>query len=95
MPRKSEIACWVCGHNAEPGTGHLEILKRMRIRISEAVFDEDTAPRDLASLSRRLQDLTQEIDTLEERLRLEGKSTNVSANNNSAKATAKWDPSEV
>lgn len=90
--RNDTIACWVCGHNAEPGSGQLELLKRMRIRISEAVFSEDIAARDLASLSRRLQDLNTEIATLEERAQLEGKTP---SGNTDGKSTSSWDDAEV
>lgn len=89
--RNDTLACWVCGHNAEPGSGQLELLKRMRIRISEAVFDEDIAARDLASLSRRLQDLNNEIATLEERARLEGTSSGSTDN----KSSSDWKPADL
>lgn len=93
MTKNDTIACWVCGHNAEPGSGHLELLKRLRIHISQAVFAETTAPRDLASLSRRLQDLTKEIDILEERAQLEGKSSGSTTNDKSI--SEGYDSSEV
>lgn len=90
--RDDTIPCWVCGHNTQPGSGHLEMLKRMRIRVSEAVFSDETAPRDLASLTRRLQDIVKEIDTLEERQRLEGKTPSGSTD---SKSIGDYDPDDV
>lgn len=52
---------------------HLALLRSMRKRIADAVSDPDTAPRDLASLTRRLQDVSREATTLEEKQRQEGK----------------------
>lgn len=42
-----------------------ELLVSMRDRIAKAVSDPDCPPRDLASLTRRLQDIAKEIDLLE------------------------------
>lgn len=50
---------------------HLKLLYALRDRVAAAVSDEGTPPRDLASLTRRLQDIAEKIDTLEERERLE------------------------
>ena len=41
------------------------LLKRTRLRLETAVFDEGTPPRDLASLTRRLLEVSQEIERLE------------------------------
>lgn len=52
---------------------HLALLRSMRRRIAEAVNNPDCPARDLASLSRRLQDVSREVTTLEEKERQEGK----------------------
>lgn len=43
----------------------LELLVAMRDRIAKTISDPDCPPRDLASLTRRLQDIAKEIDVLE------------------------------
>lgn len=55
---------------AESGS-HLVLLKSMRRRIAEAVADPDCPARDLASLTRRLQDVSREITSIEEKLSAE------------------------
>lgn len=40
-------------------------LRRLHERISFAVFDPETPPRDLASLSRRLMEISKEIEAIE------------------------------
>ncbi|ADL71353.1 hypothetical protein CRIMD_7 [Mycobacterium phage CrimD] len=40
-------------------------LRRLHERISAAVFDDETPPRDLASLSRRLMEISKEIEAIE------------------------------
>jgi len=98
MPRKHTEVCWACGCNAEFGTDHLALLKKMRLRISKSVFDDDTPPRDLAALTRRLQDIAREIDTLEERARAEGRDRPSNDNTNNATGDDKpggWDDSQV
>jgi hypothetical protein len=42
-----------------------ELLIAMRDRIASTVSNPDCPPRDLASLTRRLQDIAKELDTLE------------------------------
>lgn len=42
-----------------------ELLVAMRDRIAKTISDPDCPPRDLASLTRRLQDIAKEIDVLE------------------------------
>lgn len=49
---------------AEKGT-HLDLLVAMRERIAKTVADEKCPPRDLAALTRRLQDIATEIAALE------------------------------
>lgn len=41
------------------------LLKRTLLRLEAAVFDEGTPPRDLASLTRRLLEVSREIERLE------------------------------
>ena len=45
--------------------GYLGLLHRTLRRLETAVFNEDTPPRDLASLTRRLLELSREIERLE------------------------------
>jgi hypothetical protein len=49
---------------AESGS-RLELLVAMRDRVASAVSDPNCPPRDLAALTRRLQDIAKEIDQLE------------------------------
>ena len=44
---------------------HRSLLKRTLLRLETAVFDEGTPPRDLASLTRRLLEVSREIERLE------------------------------
>lgn len=49
---------------AEAGD-HRELLVAMRSRIARAVQDTECPPRELAALTRRLQDIAKEIDALD------------------------------
>ena len=51
---------------------HRSLLVSMRERIASAVSDADCPPRDLASLTRRLQDISKEIEALDLRAKEEG-----------------------
>lgn len=44
---------------------HRELLVAMRDRIAHAVSNSDCPPRDLAALTRRLQDIAKELESLE------------------------------
>lgn len=44
---------------------YMRLLEKTLIRLESAVFDEGTPPRDLASLTRRLLEVSQEIERLE------------------------------
>ena len=66
-PRRSSVA------EAAQSGDRLELLVAMRDRIAKTISDPDCPPRDLASLTRRLQDIAKEIDVLE----LSGGSTSV------------------
>lgn len=46
---------------------YLPLLRRTLKRLEQAVFDLDTPPRDLAALSRRLLEVSREIERLEGR----------------------------
>ena len=54
---------------------HRELLVKMRDRIESAVFDPKCPPRDLASLTRRLQDIAKEIESIDLRASQEVKSS--------------------
>jgi hypothetical protein len=56
---------------AESGD-HRALLVAMRSRIARAVSDPDCPPRDLAALTRRLQDISKEVEMIDLRLREEG-----------------------
>ncbi|MGE8691851.1 hypothetical protein [Bifidobacterium bifidum] len=47
------------------GNGYLDLLKSTLSRLKAAVFDADTPPRDLAALTRRLLEVSREIERLE------------------------------
>lgn len=50
---------------------HRELLVAMRERIARAVTDPECPPRDLAALSRRLQDIAKEIESIDLRAKEE------------------------
>lgn len=64
-PRAKSVA-----EAAESGD-HRGLLVAMRDRIAKAVSDPDTNPRDLAALTRRLQDIAHEIEAIDQRARQE------------------------
>ena len=51
---------------------HRSLLLAMRERIATTVSNPDCQPRDLAALTRRLQDISKEIEALDLRAREEG-----------------------
>jgi hypothetical protein len=51
---------------------HRALLVAMRERIAQAVSDPDCPPRDLAALTRRLQDIAKEIEGIDLRAKEEG-----------------------
>ena len=58
---------------AAAATGdHRSLLVAMRERIAKTVSDPDCPPRDLAALTRRLQDISKEIEALDLRAKEEG-----------------------
>jgi hypothetical protein len=50
---------------------HRDLLIAMRDRIAKAVANEDCPPRDLAALTRRLQDIAKEIESIDLRSKQE------------------------
>lgn len=50
---------------------HLDLLVAMQERIARTVSNPDCPPRDLASLTRRLQDISKEIEQLKLRMKQE------------------------
>lgn len=52
---------------AASGGSHRELLVAMRDRIAVAVSNPECPPRDLAALTRRLQDIAKEIEALDRR----------------------------
>lgn len=70
---------------------HLALLRTIRKRIATAVSNEETPARDLASLSRRLQDVSREIATLEEKERQEKKGSSDGGKANGGSGTTSTD----
>lgn len=68
---------------AESGD-RLKLLRAMRARLAEAM--EDCPAKDLSPLTRRLQDIVQEIDDLEEQRKQEVRQIGVTAT-----GAAGWD----
>lgn len=62
----------------------LKLLRAIRSRLAEAM--EDCPAKDLSPLTRRLQDVVQEIDDLEEQRKQEVRQIGVTAT-----AAAEWD----
>lgn len=55
---------------------HRSLLVAMRERIAQTVSDPDCPPRDLAALTRRLQDIAKEIEAIDLRAKEEGADAN-------------------
>lgn len=71
----------------DPPDEHMRLLKRMRTRIMRDVDDDETSSRDLAALTNRMQTLSKEIFSLEERQRAENKSSGGKRNGSTSRAT--------
>ena len=56
---------------AAEGGDQRELLVAMRTRVAKAVADPNCPPRDLAALTRRLQDIGREIEAIDARARQE------------------------
>jgi hypothetical protein len=63
--------------DAAAGGDHRELLVAMRERIAKAVSDPSCPPRDLAALTRRLQDIAKEIEAIDMRAKEEGDESGV------------------
>lgn len=68
---------------AESGD-HRALLVAMRDRIAKAVRDPDCPPRDLAALTRRLQDIAKEIEAIDLRAKQEAEDDGIAPDE-------KWD----
>lgn len=68
----------------------LELLVAMRKRVAETVQDPDCPPRDLASLTRRLQEIAREIDALEAKAKQEA-----DEDGGSRTPDEEWDPEAI
>lgn len=49
-----------------------ELWVALRTRLARAIDDPDTNPKDLSALTRRLQDVVQDIEAIDQREREEG-----------------------
>lgn len=58
---------------------HRSLLVAMRTRIAKAVAADDCSPRDLAALTRRLQDIAKEIEQIDLRATEEAREDAVTA----------------
>jgi hypothetical protein len=56
---------------AAEGGNQLELLVSMRNRVAKAVQDPNCPPRDLAALTRRLQEIAREIEAIEAKAKQE------------------------
>jgi hypothetical protein len=72
VPRKSVAEAAADGNRRE-------LLVAMRDRIARAVAADDCPPRDLASLTRRLQDIAKEIEALDVKAAEEAEDERVTA----------------
>lgn len=73
------------------GDDHLALLRTIRKRIATAVGNDETPARDLASLTRRLQDVSREISQLEEKERQESKGSSSGGKTSGGGGTASTD----
>jgi hypothetical protein len=73
---------------AASGT-HRDLLVAMRGRIARTVADPNCPPRDLAALTRRLQDIAKEIETIDLRSKQE------SGEDDAASGDEAWDPQAI
>lgn len=65
-PKKLSVA------QAAASGDHRSLLVAMRERIAQTVSDPECPPRDLAALTRRLQDIAKEIEAIDLRAKEEG-----------------------
>ena len=67
---------------------HRSLLVAMRERIARTVSDPECPPRDLAALTRRLQDIAKEIEAIDLRAKEEGEDANDVAEDEACSAEA-------
>lgn len=67
MARKMSVS------QAADSGDHRSLLVAMRERIARTVSDPDCPPRDLAALTRRLQEIAKEIEAIDLRMKEEAK----------------------
>lgn len=88
MPRKTPLRAVAPGETASPkkpqtvadaakSGSHRDLLVAMRERLATAVSDPACPPRDLAALTRRLQDVAKEIEAIDLRAEQEGENAAV------------------
>ena len=65
-PRRKTVTAAATGGNRR------ELLVALRTRIAQTVEDQDTPPRDLAALSRRLLEIAKEIEAIDAGKREDG-----------------------
>lgn len=81
-PKKLSVA------QAAASGDHRALLVAMRERIAAAVSNPDCPPRDLAALTRRLQDIAKEIEAIDLRAKEEGADADDAAEDEDCSAEA-------
>lgn len=72
-PGESAVSAAKLSVSQAAATGdHRSLLVAMRERIARAVSDPECPPRDLAALTRRLQDISKEVEAIDLRAKEEG-----------------------
>lgn len=71
-PRKPAPAKKLTVEQAAATGDHRALLVAMRERIAKAVSNSECPPRDLAALTRRLQDIAKEIEAMDLRAKEDG-----------------------
>lgn len=61
------VSCSASVGEAARSGSHMDLLVAMRNRVADTISDPECPPRDLAALTRRLQDIAKEIEALSER----------------------------
>lgn len=74
---------------------HLAMMRVALTQVVAAVKDPDCSRRDLATLTRQLQQLSTEVTSMEEKQRQEGRISRGSTSNGARKAKGGFDPSKV
>lgn len=69
---KAPVSAPLSVSQAAASGDHRALLVAMRKRIADTVSNADCPPRDLAALTRRLQDIAKEIESIDLRAKEEG-----------------------